>query len=95
MNFITAAVVAVIVIAFLFVLAVQVGEARTEEARASWLASPQGQAWIREARAESLWRDVFDEVSLQTGGNFVAACLAAEAAAKPCFDAAREAANKG
>jgi hypothetical protein len=77
-----------VVIGFFVSLAVQVGEARAEEARASWLTSPQGQAWARKAQAEKFWKDTFYEVLRQTGGDFVAACLAAEEAAKPCFAAA-------
>ena len=92
------AIVVLVLIGFTVSMAVQVGEARAEEARASWLASPQGQAWATRDQAERIWRDTFKEVSRQTGGNFVDACLAAEAAAQPCFKAARaaeEAANKG
>ena len=93
----TAIIVVLVLVGFMLSLAVQVGEARVEEARASWLASPQGHAWAKRTQAEDVWRDTFKEVSRQTG-DFIAACLAAEAAAQPCFKAARaaeEAANKG
>ena len=45
----TAIIVVLVLVGFMLSLAVQVGEARAEEARASWLASPQGQAWAKRA----------------------------------------------
>ena len=87
----TAIIVVLVLVGFMFSLAVQVGEARAEEARASWLASPQGQAWAKRAQAEDVWRGTFKEVSRQTG-DFIAALGVIEEEEE---QAAATAANKG
>ena len=84
-------VVLVLITASLINLAIQVRKARTQEARASWLASPQEQARANKARAEEIWKATFQKVYLRTGGNFTVACQSADTAARPYFKAAHAA----
>ena len=86
---IIAAVVIPALVASLTYLVIQVREARSQEARASWLASPWGQVQSLSAQAEDLWKTVFQKTYQQTGGNSSAACLAADVAARPYFEAVR------
>lgn len=92
MTIIVAAVVVIpALVASLIYLAIQVREARAQEARASWTASPWGQVQSLSAQAEDLWKTVFQKTYQQTGGNFGAACRSADAASQPYFKAAHAA----
>ena len=85
--------VAVLVVAFvasLTYLAIQVREARAQEARASWLTSPWGQTQSLSAQAEDLWKTTF-QIVYQKTGNLVVACQHADATAQPYFKAAHAA----
>ena len=88
MTIIVAAVVIAALVASLINLAIQVRKARAQEVRASWSASPWGQARASKARAEEIWKTTFQSVYQKTGGNVGAACRSADAAAQPYFKAA-------
>ena len=88
---ITAAVLLLLVVAFAVYLVIWVREARIQEARASWMTSPSGQAWSNKAQAERVWKATFQRIYRQTGGNIGDACLAADTAAQPYFKAAHNA----
>lgn len=61
---------------------------RAEEARASWSASPWGQAQTSRSQAEKVWKLAFKEYYNRTGGDFSVACQHADAAAEVYFKAA-------
>ena len=90
MNVIVIVIVVIIVIiaASLINLAIQVRKARAEEARASWSASPWGQAQTSRSQAEKVWKLAFKEYYNRTGGDFSVACQHADAAAEVYFKAA-------
>lgn len=69
MSTTTFVIAGLIVVAFILSLAVQARES-DREARAS----------RSKTRSEDIWGTVFETVSKKTGGNFIAACLAASAA---------------
>lgn len=71
MSIATVLVAVLVVVAFVVSLAVQARES-DREARASRFST----------RSDRLWGTVFQTVSKETGGNFIAACLAAEAAVR-------------
>ena len=87
-TIIVAAVVVAALVASLINLAIQVRKARAQEVRASWSASPWGQARASKARAEEIWKTTFQSVYQKTGGNVGAACRSADATAQPYFKAA-------
>lgn len=75
-------------VASLIYLAIQAREARVQEARASWSASPWGQAQTSGSQAEKVWKLAFKEYYNRTGGDFSVACRHADAAAEVYFKAA-------
>ena len=85
---ITAAVLLLLVVAFAVYLVIWVREARVQEARASWSASPWGQAQTSRSQAEKVWKLAFKEYYNRTGGDFSVACRHADAAAEVYFKAA-------
>jgi len=87
-TIIIVAVVIIALVASLINLAIQVRKARAQEVRASWSASPWGQAQTSRSQAETIWKATFQIVYRQTGGNFGAACRSADAVAQPYFKAA-------
>ncbi len=91
MLIILIAVDVLLLVASLTYLAIQVREARAQEARASWMTSPWGQVRSLSAQAEDLWKTVFQKTYQQTGGNVGAACRSADAAAQSHFKAAHNA----
>lgn len=70
-NISTAATAVVVIIAFMFSLVVQAKES-DREARAS----------RSKTRSEEVWKAVFQTAFQTTGGNFIAAALAAETAVR-------------
>ena len=71
MSIATVLVAVLVVVAFVVSLAVQARE-RDREARAS----------RSKTRSDYIWESVFQTTSKATGGNFIAACLAAETAVR-------------
>ena len=88
MSIVIVIVVLILITASLINLAIQVRKARAQEVRASWSASPWGQARASKARAEEIWKTTFQSVYQKTDGNVGAACRSADAAAQPYFKAA-------
>ena len=60
-------VVLILITASLINLAIQVRKARAQEVRASWSASPWGQARASKARAEEIWKTTFQSVYQKDG----------------------------
>lgn len=91
MLIILIAVDVLLLVASLTYLAIQAREARVQEARASWSASPWGQAQTSRSQAETIWKATFQIVYKKTDGNFTVACQSADTAARPYFKAAHAA----
>lgn len=91
MSIVIVIVIVVLITASLINLAIQVRKARAQEVRASWSASPWGQAQTSRSQAETIWKATFQRVYKKTDGNFTVACQSADTAARPYFKAAHAA----